>query len=132
MFIYITKLFPKCGKIYNQHKKVLSKLCFWNSFEIGRDTPILRLHRKTTNNSPKDVKAVQKRDVKWSIIIKHFQINLHILMCLIQMCGLNPWCIRFVYDSTLHVFLKICFWINKGNNKITELRTILQRESKNS
>jgi hypothetical protein len=23
-------------------------------------------------------------------------------------------------------------WINKGNNKITELRTILQRESQNS
>ena len=23
-------------------------------------------------------------------------------------------------------------WVNKGNNKITELRTILQRESQNS
>ena len=26
----------------------------------------------------------------------------------------------------------VCFRVNKGNNKITELRTILQRESQNS
>ena len=28
--------------------------------------------------------------------------------------------------------LMLPFWANKGNNKITELRTILQRESPNS
>ena len=33
-----------------------------------------------------------------------------------------------------YAFLDIIFWNNldKGNNKITELRTILQRESQNS
>ena len=28
--------------------------------------------------------------------------------------------------------LHVLTWVNKGNNKITELRTILQRESQNS
>ena len=31
-----------------------------------------------------------------------------------------------------HDITKISLYINKGNNKITELRTILQRESQNS
>ena len=30
--------------------------------------------------------------------------------------------LKYVYDT----------WLNKGNNKITDLRTILQRESQNS
>ena len=35
-------------------------------------------------------------------------------------------------DCTKNLFLKRYQQINKGNNKITELRTILQRESQNS
>jgi hypothetical protein len=40
----------------------------------------------------------------------------------------------YVYHLFIYVSLLNCFpWImNKGNNKITELRTILQRESQNS
>jgi hypothetical protein len=35
----------------------------------------------------------------------------------------------FNVTGITHIFL---FGLNKGNNKITELRTILQRESQNS
>jgi len=39
-------------------------------------------------------------------------------------------------DSNPISFSTICYWfsiyVDKGNNKITELRTILQRESQNS
>ena len=41
-----------------------------------------------------------------------------------------------VYKQGLECFIFICIWMlvftNKGNNKITELRTILQREGQNS
>ena len=37
-------------------------------------------------------------------------------------------CVTFA-DSC---YMKLCLLINKGNNKITELRTILQTESQNS
>ena len=43
-----------------------------------------------------------------------------------------------VYCCATHIVLGILVWLssscipNKGNNKITELRTILQRESPNS
>ena len=36
------------------------------------------------------------------------------------------WYLRFYYGIYMHLSL------NKGNNKFTELRTILQRESQNS
>ena len=39
-------------------------------------------------------------------------------------------CYQFELDRLIVLNLKIC--LNKGNNKITKLRTILQRESQNS
>ena len=41
--------------------------------------------------------------------------------------------ILFGHSYCWYIFDVVCLTIyNKGNNKITELRTILQRESKNS
>ena len=39
-----------------------------------------------------------------------------------------------VYKMFRYIFVRFQYyhWVDKGNNKITELRTILQRESKNS
>ena len=37
------------------------------------------------------------------------------------------WILIIIYYTAAHISI-----INKGNNKITELRTILQRESQNS
>jgi hypothetical protein len=42
---------------------------------------------------------------------------------------------QICHESTSHMYYKNMThfaYINKGNNKITELRTILQRESQNS
>ena len=43
-------------------------------------------------------------------------------------------CICFLVDILVHCpqFLSNYIHVNKGNNRITELRTILQRESQNS
>ena len=41
-------------------------------------------------------------------------------------------CCLWVFDCCLEEILFQSFEGNKGNNKITELRTILQRESQNS
>ena len=40
--------------------------------------------------------------------------------------------IHYILYYRLHMFLTFGIQVNKGNNKITELRTILQRESQNS
>ena len=41
--------------------------------------------------------------------------------------------IDYIFYYTNNIFKKIVpLLLNKGNNKITELRTILQRESQNS
>ena len=37
-----------------------------------------------------------------------------------------------MYNGYCKVYINNDYIINKGNNKITELRTILQRESQNS
>ena len=39
---------------------------------------------------------------------------------------------NFMYEAIGGICGLCQFWVNKGNNKITELRTILQRESPNS
>ena len=46
---------------------------------------------------------------------------------------LTPYLYTFsLYMKILDVYIYIYILINKGNNKITKLRTILQRESQNS
>ena len=46
----------------------------------------------------------------------------------------NIFWVKFkLIDRSLGILFNIaCCWLYKGNNKITELRTILQRESQNS
>jgi hypothetical protein len=41
-------------------------------------------------------------------------------------------CVCFIYIQMYNIYIYIGNGMNKGNNKITELRTILQRESQNS
>ena len=60
----------------------------------------------------------------------HFDIKRHIALCLeIRHCTMP---LEAVLYFGKKIVLLHCETLNKGNNKITELRTILQRESQNS
>ena len=41
-------------------------------------------------------------------------------------------CVFYIYTNVQYIYIYIGNGMNKGNNTITELRTILQRESQNS
>ena len=55
--------------------------------------------------------------------------NLHSFVCF---CAKRTAIMRNHVRVDRHVYQRTGVSVNKGNNKITELRTILQRESQNS
>jgi hypothetical protein len=57
-------------------------------------------------------------------------INTELILS-INMCGLDHVALKSDSTHHLNIFGQRMF-VNKGNNKITELRTILQREGQNS
>jgi hypothetical protein len=70
---------------------------------------------------------------KWSFMYNSYRINVSCFLNMtISQKGADKVCVSALAPCILHHTLTIYDIRNKGNNKITELRTILQRESQNS
>jgi hypothetical protein len=101
---------------------------------LYRDIPLKVIILSVILEPPLSVRGVGRRTQPISKLINDLLITSALNpTCLLQ-SALNPTCLLQVSYFPTHLYLGPGSLIigNKGNNKITEHRTILQRESQNS
>ena len=131
---------------------VLYKLCRSTTWGIGNFCRFIYIHMKQFGLlAPKDFKYIMTLSVPnvdysrnasyvliWisTFVLIHSTTDYLIFKENSFLIGHNLDIAVFVFNLVFIVFkmvlVKYCIVVNKGNNKLTELRTILQRESQNS